>query len=57
MIKPTTISELKNIIKERIQTEGNECDLNDIDVSAIKSICCIYLFILNSMRPIPMECK
>mgnify|MGYP002517807304 CR=1 FL=1 len=27
--------ELKDIIKQRIETEGNECDLNDIDVSKI----------------------
>ena len=37
-IKPTTTRELKTIIKERIEIEGNECNLNDIDVSSIKSM-------------------
>ena len=32
---PETREELKNIIKERIKSEGNEVDLNDIDVSNI----------------------
>ena len=32
---PKTKDELKEIIKQRIESEGNECDLNDIDVSEI----------------------
>jgi len=34
-IAPKTKEELKNIINECIKKEGNECDLNDIDVSNI----------------------
>ncbi len=32
---PKTKEELQSIIKERIKEEGNECDMNDIDVSKI----------------------
>jgi surface protein len=32
---PDTKDELLDIIKQRIKSEGNECDLNDIDVSKI----------------------
>lgn len=32
---PSTKEELKSIIIDRIKNEGNECDLNDIDVSKI----------------------
>ena len=32
---PKTKDELKDIIKRRIESEGNECDLNDIDTSNI----------------------
>ena len=32
---PKTKEELKNIIKQRIEQEGNEVDLNNIDVSKI----------------------
>ena len=32
---PKTKEELKNLIKQRIKDEGNEVDLNDIDVSNI----------------------
>ena len=39
---PETREELKNIIKERINSEGNEVDLNDIDVSNITDMS--YLF-------------
>ena len=32
---PKTKDELEDIIKQRIKSEGNECDLNDIDTSSI----------------------
>ena len=32
---PKTKDELKKIIKRRIESEGNECNLNDIDTSNI----------------------
>ena len=32
---PETKDELEDIIKRRIKSEGNECDLNDIDTSSI----------------------
>ena len=32
---PKTRDELKDIIDQRIESEGNECDLNDIDTSNI----------------------
>ena len=32
---PKTKKELRDIIKQRIKEEGNECNLNDIDVSKI----------------------
>ena len=32
---PKTKDELKEIINQRIESEGNECDLNDINVSNI----------------------
>ena len=32
---PKTKEELQDIIKQRIKQDGNECDLNDIDVSNI----------------------
>ena len=32
---PKTKDELKDIINQRIKSEGNECDLNDIDTSNI----------------------
>ena len=32
---PKTKEELKDIIKQRIESEGNECNLNDIDTSNI----------------------
>ena len=35
MLKPANKEELKKIIENRIQTEGPECNLNDIDVSGI----------------------
>ena len=39
---PKTKDELKNIIKQKIESEGNECDLNDIDTSNITDMS--YLF-------------
>ena len=32
---PKTKDELKDIIKQRIESEGNDCNLNDIDTSNI----------------------
>ena len=32
---PQTKEELKNLIRQRVKEDGNEVDLNDIDVSAI----------------------
>ena len=32
---PKTKDELQDLIKQRIEREGNECNLNDIDVSKI----------------------
>lgn len=40
--QPTTRSELKKIIEDRIPKEGYECDLNDIDTSLIDDMS--YLF-------------
>ena len=39
---PQTKEELQDIIKKRIKQEGNECNLNDIDLSKITDIS--YLF-------------
>ena len=39
---PKTKAELKAIIKQKIESEGNECDLNDIDTSNITDMS--YLF-------------
>ena len=39
---PKTKDELKDIIDQRIESEGNECDLNDIDTSNIIDMS--YLF-------------
>ena len=39
---PKTKDELKKIIKQKIESEGNECDLNDIDTSNITDMS--YLF-------------
>ena len=39
---PKTKDELKDIIDKRIESEGNECDLNDIDTSNITNMS--YLF-------------
>ena len=39
---PKTKDELKDIIDQRIESEGNECNLNDIDTSNITDMS--YLF-------------
>ena len=40
--RPTSREELKEIIKERISSQGNNCDLNDIDTSLINDMS--YMF-------------
>ena len=40
--RPTSKSELQDIIKSRTKKEGNNCNLNDIDVSLIDDMS--YLF-------------
>ena len=40
---PQTREELRNIIKQRIEQEGNEADLNDIDVSNITDMSYLFL--------------
>ena len=40
--RPTSKSELQDIIKSRTKKEGNNCNLNDIDVSLIEDMS--YLF-------------
>ena len=42
MYHPNTKDELTKIIKQKIESEGNECDLNDIDTSNITDMS--YLF-------------
>ena len=42
MYHPNTKDELEDIIKQRIESEGNECNLNDIDISNITDMS--YLF-------------
>ena len=39
---PKTKHELKDIVKQKIESEGNECNLNDIDTSNITDMS--YLF-------------
>ena len=34
-LQPTSSSELKEIIRRRVKEQGQNCDLNDIDVSRI----------------------
>ena len=41
---PKTKDELKNIIKQKIESEGNECDLNDIDTSNITDMSNLFAY-------------
>ena len=45
---PETKEELQNIIKQRIEKEGDEVDLNDIDVSKITNM--VHLFKLTNFN-------
>ena len=40
--QPKTRDELNEIIKDRIFKEGPNCDLNDIDVSLIEDMSCLF---------------
>ena len=40
---PETKDELQDIIKQKIEKEGNECNLNDIDVSKITDMSFLFL--------------
>ena len=47
---PQTKEELRNLIKRRIKEEGNEVDLNDIDVFAITDMSGLfYLTYFNGL--------
>ena len=39
---PKTKDELENIIKQKIESEGNECNLNDIDTSNITDMSSLF---------------
>ena len=41
---PKTKDELKDIINQRIKSEGNECDLNDIDTSNITDMSHLFRY-------------
>ena len=40
--QPNTNKELEQIVEDRIEKEGNECDLNDIDTSLIEDMSWIF---------------
>ena len=44
---PKTKKELRNIIEQRIEQEGNKVDLNDIDVSKITDMSFIFSELLD----------
>ena len=41
---PKTKDELKDIIKQKIESEGNECNLNDIDTSNILDMSDLFAY-------------
>ena len=41
---PKTKDELKDIIKQKIESEGNECDLNDINTSNITDMSNLFAY-------------
>ena len=41
---PETNDELQDIIKQRIEKEGNKCNLNDIDVSKITDMSYLFMY-------------
>ena len=41
---PKTKDELKDIIKQKIESEGNECNLNDIDTSNITDMSNLFAY-------------
>jgi surface protein len=47
--QPEDKYELRDIIKERIKVEGNECDLNDIDVSKITGMTHLFDIYQNNI--------
>ena len=42
---PKTKDELRKIIKQKIESEGNECDLNDVDTSNITDMSYLFEYI------------
>ena len=41
---PKTKDKLRKIIKQKIESEGNECDLNDIDTSNITDMSKLFVY-------------